>query len=254
MRTVIVAVISGLAGAVLYTALLAPGPSEPTSTVADADLLARVVRLEKDLAAREEEATARLEGKASAAEVRLTAQDARLASLESRLEDGESKLVALGEVVKEARAEARKEDERTPPARDARGEEARAKEVARWVARLQDPNENIRFSATLELGRLKDPRVAKELVAVLRADGDYYVRLGAATALGDIEAYDGVSALIEALDDQDTLVRTAASDALKKVTGHAIPFDAEMSAGDRKDVMGRWRDWWRDNEYRLRAR
>jgi len=127
-------------------------------------------------------------------------------------------------------------------------------EVTRWIERLKDSNENIRFSATLELGRLKDLRAAAPLVEVLREDKDYYVRLGAATALGDMKACDAVPALVEALDDKDTLVRTAANDALQAITGQAFEFVTEMSGRERRKVMKQWRDWWKDNELAVRDR
>jgi hypothetical protein len=127
-------------------------------------------------------------------------------------------------------------------------------DVARWMDRLRDSNENIRFSATLELGRLKDLRAAPALIEVLREDRDYYVRLGAATALGDMKACAAVPALIDALDDKDTLVRTAANDALQAITGQAYEFVTEMSGRERRKVMKQWRDWWKANEAAVRDR
>jgi hypothetical protein len=134
-------------------------------------------------------------------------------------------------------------------------------EVDRWIERLRDDNQNIRFSATLELGRLKDLRATEPLLGVLEQDRDYFVRLGSATALGEMQAADAVPKLIEALDrDRDNLVRTAAHDALKQITAEQRRatqfdpvFDNEMSANDRRRVQRQWRDWWRANEDAVRA-
>ena len=127
-------------------------------------------------------------------------------------------------------------------------------DLALWIDRLKDSNENIRFSATLELGRLKDLRAAPPLIEVLQKDRDYYVRLGAATALGDMKACDAIPVLIEALDDKDSLVRTAANDALQAITGKAFEFVTEMTGRQRRKVMKDWRDWWKQEEQAVRSR
>ncbi len=127
-------------------------------------------------------------------------------------------------------------------------------EVDRWIARLKDPNENIRFTATLQLGLLKDLRATQPLIEVLQKDRDYYVRLGAATALGDVQAVDAIPALIEALEDDDGLVRTAANDALRAITDQPFEFVPGMSRSERRKLQRRWKDWYDQNEAALRTR
>ena len=127
-------------------------------------------------------------------------------------------------------------------------------EVERWIQRLKDANENIRFSATLELGRLKDLRATAPLVQVLEKDKDYYVRLGAATALGDLKAVDAVPALIEALNDSDALVRTAANDALQAISEQPFEFVPGMSKSERRKLQKQWKGWFEENETALRDR
>lgn len=124
--------------------------------------------------------------------------------------------------------------------------------VQKQIGHLKHPNENIRFTAALELGRLKDLRATGPLIEVLEKDRDYYVRLGAATALGDIKACDAVPPLIDALDDKDTLVRTAANDALQAITGQAFEFVADLTARQRRTIMKEWRSWWTANENTVR--
>ena len=117
---------------------------------------------------------------------------------------------------------------------------------------------NIRFTATLELGRLKDRRAAPALIQVLSRDRDPVVRLGAATALGSMGAVDAVPALIESLGDRESDVRTAAKDSLQGITQHFIELDAPegQTPGRRewKNLQKQWRVWWRENERVVRAR
>ncbi len=131
--------------------------------------------------------------------------------------------------------------------------------VDMWIKRLKDPNNGIVFSATLELGRLKDLRAVPPLIETLEHK-DFYVRLGCATALGELGAVDAMPALIDGLNDKDDLVRTAVDDALKQIAAplltdkdrEELQFQASMGAGDRRRVQSRWRAWWKANEAALR--
>ena len=251
MRTVLLAAATAAVVAVLFLVFAAPTPMEPAKPEVDEDILERVDALEHRLAARDAEEEARLRGTADAAEALRLALASRVGALEAKIEASAAKLTDV-EALARSRAvpvpvEA-KEAAKTPPVDD----EMTRKQVDQWIGRLEDENENVRFSSTLELGRLKHLRAAPALVEVLQEDRDYYVRLGAATALGEIKACAAVPALIEALDDKDTLVRTAANDALRAITGHSFEFQTEMDSGTRQDVMRSWQDWWRANEQDVR--
>lgn len=126
--------------------------------------------------------------------------------------------------------------------------------VAKWIERLGDSDDNVVFTATIELARLKALSAAAALVGVLEKHRDFYARLGAATALGEIPALDGVPALIEALGDRDELVRTAADDSLRKITGEDFNFSSSLPKNDRSRIQRRWRQYWKDNEASLRER
>jgi hypothetical protein len=145
-----------------------------------------------------------------------------------------------------------------PPAPGPDGPAARVEadpaEVDRWIERLKDPNAGIAFSATMELGELGDPRAVPPLIDALKGHRDYFVRLGAATALGMLLALDAVPALIEALDDKEDLVRAAANQSLIAITEQDFEFVATMSPSERSKVMTKWRQWWKANEQPLRAR
>lgn len=130
----------------------------------------------------------------------------------------------------------------------------REKEIDRWIKRLRDSDEDIVFSATIELARLKALRATPDLVKVLRNHKDFYARLGAATALGEIQAVDAVPDLIEALNDKDDLVRTAASEALHRISGQDFNFVSGLTKNERLRIQKKWRSWWRENEETVRQR
>ena len=142
----------------------------------------------------------------------------------------------------------------SPSVEDPAASRERALEVDRWVDRLKDPNDGIAFSATLRLAELKDLRAVPPLVAVLLNHKDFYVRLGAATSLGDLKSADSVAALMDALDDKDDLVRIQSNQSLVSITRHDESFPANLQKPDRKKVILRWRAWWKDNEADVRAR
>ncbi|MFV1958333.1 MAG: HEAT repeat domain-containing protein [Planctomycetota bacterium] len=233
-----------------------------------ADARTSVVR--KEIRAQLDVLQARLEASDALASDHLKAQAQRL----DRIEGEVSALSALlREVKEEAEREAARRRARpvpTPPKPESATREptpvrppvappdkpagANTQAVTRWIRRLKDANENIRFSATLELGRLKDRRASAPLVEVLQKDRDYYVRLGAATALGDIKAVDAFPALVDALNDRDGLVRTAANDALQSITEQAYALPPGMSKGERRRLQKKWRSWFKENEAGLRDR
>ena len=133
-------------------------------------------------------------------------------------------------------------------------DENREKEIDRWIKRLRDADEDIVFSATIELARLKALRATPHLVDVLKKHKDFYARLGAATALGEIQSVEAVPALIEALNDRDDLVRTAASEALHRITGQDFNFVSGLTKNERIRIQKKWRAWWKDHETEVRAR
>lgn len=130
----------------------------------------------------------------------------------------------------------------------------RAADVQKWIERLRDSDDNVVFTATIELARLKALEATAALVGVLEKHKDFYARLGAATALGEIPALDGVPALIEALGDSHELVRTAADEALRRVTGEDFNFASTLPRNDRARIQRRWREYWKANEATLRER
>ena len=141
---------------------------------------------------------------------------------------------------------------RTPPAEEV--DKQREEEIDRWIKRLSDSDEDIVFSATIELARLKALRATPELVQVLSRHKDFHARLGAATALGEIRACDAVLSLIDSLDDKDDLVRTAAAEALHRIAEEDFNFVSGLSKVERRRIQKKWRGWWREHEDETRRR
>ena len=127
-------------------------------------------------------------------------------------------------------------------------EPADPKEVDRWLEGLESEDEDIVFTSTIELARLGDLRATYPLIRVLEGHKDFYARLGAATALGQLQAVASVSALIESLSDKDDLVRTASAAALKRITEKDFGFVSGLAEAKRQGIQGKYREWWRDNE------
>jgi Skp family chaperone for outer membrane proteins len=147
---------------------------------------------------------------------------------------------------------------RAPPAGpvplDPEAQKRHDAELEKWIKFLKDPDPGVSFSATYKLKDLRDLRAVPPLVETLKAHKDYYTRLGAATALGELKACDAVPALIEALDDKEDLVQTAAGEALSTITGRESKPLVGLTKKERRQVKDDWSRWWKENEGAVRAR
>ena len=130
-------------------------------------------------------------------------------------------------------------------------------QVDKWLEALEGESNDHAFSAAIELARLGDMRAVDPLMRQMKEHKDFYVRLAAATALGELRAPSAVIALIDQLGDQDQLVSTAAAEALRAITKHKFKFSPSMEEEARSELQTQLRDWWRENEInvieRLRA-
>ena len=100
----------------------------------------------------------------------------------------------------------------------------------------------IREAAVVGIGRMgkdSDPQV---LIEALRKDRSAAVRIAAATALGRIRCWDAGEALMDALDDADTGVRSAAGFALTRIMGADLGYRANDPGRER--IIQRIRHWW----------
>ncbi len=108
---------------------------------------------------------------------------------------------------------------------------------------LTSPNPDERWMAVDELGQTGDARVAPHIVPLL-ADEDTFVRMATARILGDLQAAEGVGALIDALEDREPAVREAAMVALHSITGRDFKFDPYGTPAERTKKVKAWRQWW----------
>jgi HEAT repeat protein len=107
------------------------------------------------------------------------------------------------------------------------GESANAA-VPGLIALLDDPLPGLRKQAVEALGRIGQPAVPAipGLIQVLKSDKDRANRLTAALSLGSLGSHDPepvIMALIEALNDKDSRVRSYSANALGKLGKPAVP-------------------------------
>lgn len=140
------------------------------------------------------------------------------------------------------------------PAVDPKVAAEREAELKKWIEKLKDPDPSTSFSATYKLKDLKDLRATGPLVETLRTNRDYYTRLGAASALMEFRACDAVPALLDALDDKEELVQTAAADALLAITGHDAKWVPALTKKEKKAKREEWTKFWKENEASVRSR
>lgn len=145
-------------------------------------------------------------------------------------------------------------DEPAPGSGEPEVDAAHEADLAKWIQALSDKDPDLVFTATSELGRLKDVRATGPLIQVLTTHADEFPRAGAAGALGMIRAADAVPALIEALLDKDELVQAAAGDAVEKITEQRFDFASGLALRERKNIQRAMRKWWKDNEAAVRER
>lgn len=126
-------------------------------------------------------------------------------------------------------------------------------QLEQYITQLASKDQNLVFVATVKLSELGDLRAVPPLLKVLKRHGDFYARLGAATALGVLKSVDAVPDLIDALNEKDDLVRVAANDALVLITGEKIVFSSSLSRNERTRKQREWRAWFKENETALRT-
>src|SRR5262249_46265537 len=110
------------------------------------------------------------------------------------------------------------EDERIP-----------SNELLQIVAPASSYSGSVRKRTILALGRMGYPAAVSVLTDVLKADRHQDMREMAAFALGEIESYYAVSALLDRLDleiEKSPLVRARAVEALGKIAANKIAADA----------------------------
>lgn len=117
-----------------------------------------------------------------------------------------------------------------------------SREVEDLLAQLRDADPLQRSIALEKLGKLSDARLIAYVEPLLK-DSYEMNRFYAATSLGNWHAEASAAALVEALQDEYSLVRKAANDALIAITGQDQGFDAKAPEPERRKGYERWRTW-----------
>ncbi len=120
-------------------------------------------------------------------------------------------------------------------------------ELAIHLPGLLDGDAGTRFEAVDELLQSGDERVFDSILP-LAQDPDPFVRRLVLEGLAGDREIDAVETLIQALGDDESLVRYTAIASLKKLTGQSFPFDAEGSIDQRASMQKRWGQWWSKNK------
>ncbi len=100
-----------------------------------------------------------------------------------------------------------------------------------------DPDEFVRRAATEALGKIGDSELAKELVNLLEYEQNYYVRWAAVEALGQIGSATSVPALIEALSDT-----TQPGWAEQRICDVAASALGSIGTEEARTALSQWRD------------
>ncbi|MFT7667737.1 MAG: hypothetical protein ACI8X5_000420 [Planctomycetota bacterium] len=112
------------------------------------------------------------------------------------------------------------------------------------LADLSSETAGTRWNAVQSLGETKDPQVVPFLLPLLK-DSDVFVRMAVARVCGDLSSPMAIESLIDALEDQEPVVREAAMAALHIITGRDHNFDPNAKPGERSKRVRAWRDWWK---------
>jgi HEAT repeat protein len=128
------------------------------------------------------------------------------------------------------------------------GEPSASPDRDRWIAELSASDSGRRFTAIVELARLRDPAAVSELGKSLASDPDVYCRTEAARTLGEFRAVAAVPFLIAALRDREGMVAVTAAESLKLITTKSFGFTNKATPQERREAISRWESWWEKNK------
>jgi HEAT repeat protein len=109
---------------------------------------------------------------------------------------------------------------------------------------LQDPRPEIRQHAARAYARTADPKNAAPLAQTARSDKSSTVRAAAITALGRARVYSEMETLLDAMNDENILVRRRAADAVVPIIGRRYPYDPNASSAQRLKSIAVIRKFW----------
>lgn len=129
---------------------------------------------------------------------------------------------------------------------DSQPEESSAEsaELKTWLDALGDDDAGVRFSAVVELGRLRSLRAVPPLGEALVSDPDPYVREQAARTLAVFRERGAGRWLVQALEDPAETVALEAAATLQKLARKNFGFTEKASKSERKAALSKWEEWW----------
>jgi len=132
-------------------------------------------------------------------------------------------------------------------------EEEKQKYLTQLEKLLNEGNVEQRYDAVGKLEKIGGPKACK-LVSSRLKDPDMWVRRFAAVVLGRMGGVIAIEELIKALDDKEQVVREAAFESLKKLTGKTHGYSPGLSQKERKRAIERWKAWWAIEKARLKSK
>ncbi|MCZ6598177.1 MAG: HEAT repeat domain-containing protein [Planctomycetota bacterium] len=108
------------------------------------------------------------------------------------------------------------------------------------VAALADAEWGVQVCAAVSLGKTRQPGAVGTLSDLYRQSDDWRLRGAAVVGLGHLYLKEAVPVVIEALEDDETIVQRTAHEWLSSIAGPELGRDSKE-----------WREWWNENERRL---
>ena len=109
---------------------------------------------------------------------------------------------------------------------------------------IRDDRPQVREAAAAALGRAAGRDRSGLLAEVVSKDTAANVRATAASALGQMRAYNEMETLITALEDSDRMVRSRANAAINRITGVHFKFRADDPLKERNKAIAMIRRLW----------
>jgi len=116
--------------------------------------------------------------------------------------------------------------------------------LAKLAAALSNPDPTSRMLALEVICEFSEERAARMISSMLH-DPDPRVRCAAAAAAARVGSTGTVFSLLSALEDEHSVVVSAASEAIEAITGRSVRL-ADASASARRDELDKLKRWWKE--------
>jgi HEAT repeat protein len=116
--------------------------------------------------------------------------------------------------------------------------------VKRLRTALSDPRPQIRQQAATAYARAANIKDIAPLTKVAQTDKSPVVRASAITALGKKRVYEEMETLLQAMNDDDIMVRRRATEAVVLLIGRRYPYKPNASSARRLKYIAVIREFW----------